>query len=259
MTSLLPEPEQYFTDLNGLPLAGGTILTLIPNSSVPKSTWQDAGQNTVNTNPIVLNSAGRAVIFGDGDYRFVVSDQFGNLIYDALTSSTLPESDISAVMLPVTSAATLEEARDLLGIPEEIAEAIAGISLLPGPTGPTGPAGPIGPTGPQGSAALAYQPTLNGSNPGYLQLPNVNGIANVFIQFGQATTVTTGSVAVLFALGYPNGCLGVFLTPLTTAANVCLALQTVNASGFVATSSSIGFPGGGFHSGVTFQWMSIGF
>lgn len=150
LTSLLPEPYQTFQNIDGTPLAGGSVAQYVPGTLSFKTSWQDESQNVANQNPLTLDAAGRCVMYGDGDYRLVINDQFGNLIFDGPTSSTLPESDISAAMLPVTSAATLATAIALLGIPAYVSTAIAGISLLPGPTGPTGPTGPAGPIGPDG-------------------------------------------------------------------------------------------------------------
>lgn len=88
MATILPAPETQWIDQNGNPIAGGTIDTFIPNTSSPKTTWQDSEQTVQNTNPIVLDAAGRAIIYGSGVYRFVVKDASGNLVYDQLTADT---------------------------------------------------------------------------------------------------------------------------------------------------------------------------
>jgi hypothetical protein len=48
-----------------------------------------------------------------------------NLIYDQLTSSALAESAVSAAMLPMTGAATLAEARRLMGIDDWVQSALS--------------------------------------------------------------------------------------------------------------------------------------
>lgn len=83
----LPEPEPQFCDANGVPFSGGTIATYIPGTDTPADTWSDMAGTALNTNPIVLDAAGRALIYGAGDYRFVLKDVAGNLIYDQLTSA----------------------------------------------------------------------------------------------------------------------------------------------------------------------------
>lgn len=86
--TLLPNGEQTFVDANGVPLAGGTVAFYIPNTLTPKTTWQDPGQTTPNANPLTLDAAGRAIIYGSGTYRQIVRDQFNNLIWDQLTADT---------------------------------------------------------------------------------------------------------------------------------------------------------------------------
>lgn len=85
MTSLIPNAVAHFDDNNGAPLAGGQIFFYIPNTSTPKATYQDAAQTILNTNPIILDSRGEAVIWGSGTYRQVVKDSLGNLIWDRIT------------------------------------------------------------------------------------------------------------------------------------------------------------------------------
>jgi parallel beta-helix repeat protein len=86
--SILPPAKTTFLDKNGNPLAAGTIDFYVPGTTTRKMTWQDAGQTIPNTNPVVLDNAGRGLILGNGDYRQIVRDKYGNLIWDQITSST---------------------------------------------------------------------------------------------------------------------------------------------------------------------------
>lgn len=86
--TLLPNAETQFTDSNGKPLAGGSVYFYVPNTTTPKPTWQDSGQTILNTNPIILDGGGRAIIWGQGTYRQVVYDQFSNLVWDQITEDT---------------------------------------------------------------------------------------------------------------------------------------------------------------------------
>lgn len=70
--SLLPNGMQTFLDNNGNPLAGGCVFFYIGGTTTPKDTYQDSGQVTPNTNPVLLDASGRAVIYGNGVYRQVV-------------------------------------------------------------------------------------------------------------------------------------------------------------------------------------------
>lgn len=83
--ALLPNGQQQFTDINGAPLIGGSVYFYVPNTTTNKTTYQNMSQTVPNTNPIILNAAGRATIWGTGAYRQIVYDQFGNLIWDQLT------------------------------------------------------------------------------------------------------------------------------------------------------------------------------
>lgn len=83
--TILPNAKSQFIDSNGKPLAGGSVYFYIPNTSTPKSTWQDPAQTILNTNPIILDAKGQALIWGSGAYRQVVYDQFNNLIWDQIT------------------------------------------------------------------------------------------------------------------------------------------------------------------------------
>lgn len=85
MASILPPGKIQFCDANGVPLAGGSVAFYVPGTLTPKDTYQDAGQITLNTNPVTLDSAGRALIYGSGTYRQIVKDSSGNTIWDQLT------------------------------------------------------------------------------------------------------------------------------------------------------------------------------
>ncbi len=68
-----PVPQQFFND-DGTPIAGGLISTVIAGLSTPKATYTTAALVTPNTNPIVLDSAGRANIFlATGAYDFIIT------------------------------------------------------------------------------------------------------------------------------------------------------------------------------------------
>ncbi len=86
--SILPPAKTVFLDQNGKPLTSGTVDFYIPSTSTRKTTWQDAAETIPNSNPVVLDAAGRGLILGSGTYRQVVKDRLGNLIWDQVTSST---------------------------------------------------------------------------------------------------------------------------------------------------------------------------
>ncbi len=88
VATLLPNGKQQFIDTNGVPLVGGFVYFYAPTTTNPKTTWVDPGQATPNPNPVVLDSRGQAIIYGEGQYRQVVYDVNMNLIWDQLTAST---------------------------------------------------------------------------------------------------------------------------------------------------------------------------
>lgn len=89
LASLLPNGKQTFLDANGKPLASGSVAFYVPNTTTPKTTWQDPGEVTPNANPVPLDSAGTAIIYGSGQYRQIVKDVNGNTIWDQLTDDPI--------------------------------------------------------------------------------------------------------------------------------------------------------------------------
>ena len=116
MVALLPSPELQFCDANGVPYAGGTIATYTPGTTVPVTTWSESTGTVANTNPIVLDSAGRAIIYASGAVRMQLFDSLGNLIWDQ-NSNTI----VSSAMAPVMIAPTIAAAQVLLGIVDSAA------------------------------------------------------------------------------------------------------------------------------------------
>ena len=106
---IIPEPQ--FCDADGHPYAGGTLETYIMDTTTPKATWVDHNLTALNTNPIVLDAAGRCVIWGDGEYRLILRDAAGNLIWDQAATTI-----VSAAMAPVVAAPTIADAVHLLGL-----------------------------------------------------------------------------------------------------------------------------------------------
>ena len=87
MASVLLSPyglgQQFFDD-NGLPLAGGLIYTYQAGSSTPLATYTTNGGTIANSNPIVLDSAGRVPqevwLFTGYSYKFVLKNSDDVLI-----------------------------------------------------------------------------------------------------------------------------------------------------------------------------------
>lgn len=75
--------KAFYTDDDGNPLAGGRIYSYLANSTTPRVTYQDQDKSTENTNPVILDAAGRADIWLDQDitYKIVVADSDDVVLY----------------------------------------------------------------------------------------------------------------------------------------------------------------------------------
>src|SRR6185437_4239600 len=83
---ILPNAKTTFVDQNGKPLTSGKVYFYNPGTTTAKTTWQDANETIPNLNPVQLDNAGRAQIWGSGSYRQQVFDQFNNLQWDQITA-----------------------------------------------------------------------------------------------------------------------------------------------------------------------------
>lgn len=94
--TLLPNGQQQFINGNGVPYAGGKVwfYSNFPTCSVLKNTWSDSAGTVLNTNPVTLDSAGRATIFGSGAYCQVLKDSAGNTVWTKYTSDTSSASNL---------------------------------------------------------------------------------------------------------------------------------------------------------------------
>lgn len=109
--TLLAPGEQTFFDNNGLPLSAGCIGFYVPGTLTAKATYQNSAQTIANSNPVQLDAAGRAIIYGTGTYRQIVRASNGTItpcspagvqIWDQITAST----DSSATIFAGASAGT---------------------------------------------------------------------------------------------------------------------------------------------------------
>lgn len=68
-------------EYNGAALASGKVYTYKAGTTTNKTTWTDAAKTTPAANPIILDSNGRATVFGDGVYKFVIKSSADVTIY----------------------------------------------------------------------------------------------------------------------------------------------------------------------------------
>jgi hypothetical protein len=106
--SLIPNAKQQFLDANGNPLAGGFVYYYIPSTTTFKNTYQNAALTILNSNPIILDSAGECIAYGVGSFRQIVTDVNGNLIWDQPTVSVLTNDATNVIYTPPFTNAVAE-------------------------------------------------------------------------------------------------------------------------------------------------------
>ncbi len=245
---LLPAPELQFCDADGNPYAGGSVATYVPGTTTPKQTWVDPGEAALNTNPVILDAAGRCILYGSGDYRLILRDAVGNLIYDQLSSTV-----VSDAMQPVVSAPTIADAKVLLGITgfatsADLASAIS-----------TEQTARIAADNAETAARTAADTTLQANIDALAAtVAGIHGGTGTLplVQYGQATVDGAGHAHVTFATAYAAPC-QVVAQCTATAGDVNIASVTVTSTGF---DIWIAFPAPGVTPapGILFYWVAVG-
>lgn len=107
MPSLLPTTKLMFLGSNGLPLVGGKVYTYDSGTTNPRPTYFDAAGTVPNTNPIILDSRGEALVYWSGSYRVKLADSSDNVIWtvDSVSELTLSyrTSPTGSLIVPVGS------------------------------------------------------------------------------------------------------------------------------------------------------------
>jgi len=111
MAVLLTPPVLQFFDNDGNPLAGGKLYTYVAGTvSTPKATFTDESGATPATNPIILDSAGRATVWINGAYKFVLKDALDNTIFTKLwlmLQLSLTNATLALVIITTIIGATI--------------------------------------------------------------------------------------------------------------------------------------------------------
>ena len=92
---------------NGVPLSGGKVYTYQAGTTTAAPTWSNSTKTATNTNPITLDIQGRAPVYAEGQYKFVVKDSDGVTVatFDNLTySSSVAPSALTVGALTALSA-----------------------------------------------------------------------------------------------------------------------------------------------------------
>lgn len=82
MAQISPVPFLQFFNANGIPLAGGKLYTYAAGTTTPLATYTTYAGSIANTNPVILDAAGRASVWlGVSPYKFVLKDSTDVLVY----------------------------------------------------------------------------------------------------------------------------------------------------------------------------------
>lgn len=83
MAKIAITPQIQFLNDSGNPLAAGKVYTYEAGTTTPLASYIDANETTQNSNPVILDSAGRANIWlgTTTRYKIVVKDSDDNTIY----------------------------------------------------------------------------------------------------------------------------------------------------------------------------------
>ena len=126
--SLFSWAGSQFFDNNGVPLAGGLLYTYAAGTSTPQTTYTSSSGLVANSNPIVLDAAGRQPyeiwLSQSTTYKFVLKDSLGNLIgtYDDIGGA----SDYSGIYANFASTSDITKGDALVGFKQSNSSGILG-------------------------------------------------------------------------------------------------------------------------------------
>lgn len=69
------------TDLSGLPLSGGKVYSYDAGTLIARSLYTSLDKTGVAANPVILDTRGRAQVYADGLYKFIVKDSTDTTLY----------------------------------------------------------------------------------------------------------------------------------------------------------------------------------
>lgn len=90
---LLPNAKACFITSAGAPAVGYKLYTYDAGTLTPRTTYLDAAGAANNTNPIILDARGEAVIYWDGSYKVILKDPTDVVIWTADNVSQGPLSN----------------------------------------------------------------------------------------------------------------------------------------------------------------------
>lgn len=184
----LPNGQTQCIDGDGVPYANGKLYHYIPGTLTPKTTWQDPNEASTNPNPVILDGAGRATIFGDGSYRQILQDRLGNQVWDRVTVA-LGSSAIIATIPDFTGDTGAGGARGLVPAPPVGSTAAGDYLSADGSWGPLDVVVPTVPAPNQAGLLLVPQRAI-ATTSGSLLLSDAGG-AILYANAGAGTLLIT--------------------------------------------------------------------
>lgn len=239
-------PYAQFFDSNGNPLAGGKVFTYLAGTLTPRPTYTTQAGTTPNSNPVILDSAGRASIWLDDSaaYKFTVTTSAdvpvrtedniqpfntasGLSVLGTIAANTLVGNNTGSPSTP--TALTTAQVTAMLGISSS--GGVRRQTVISGPVGTTGLAAFGGSTG---STTVTAAGTLivsaaQGSatrigtivNPSWTGL-STNGTMFLFLDVNADGTCVTGSTTVTPVYQFGG-------TPATTSGLFTFNIQEMTA------------------------------
>lgn len=92
--TVMPAPVFTGLDSNGNPLSGGKLYSYAAGTTTPQATYTDVTLTVPNANPIILDSAGRAVVYltPGKSFKFVLQQSDGSSVWTQDNVAAVPTS-----------------------------------------------------------------------------------------------------------------------------------------------------------------------
>ena len=215
---------QQFLDNSGNPLTGGLLYTYAAGTTTPETTYTTAVGTTPNSNPIVMDAAGRLEsevwLTGAVAYKFILRDSAGGLIgtYDDIYGI----NDVSATGVPWSEITATPTTLAGYGITNGLSTTVAAATYAP-----INNAALTGTTTIQDAAAASH-------TAGYLDVPQSLKTANyqlVLADRGKSVVMNGASLTLTVpangTVAFPIGTAIVVINIAATSLSVAITTDTM--------------------------------
>lgn len=79
--AVIPFLLSGLVDVSQTALTGGQVYTFAAGTTTPKAIYADKALSNAYAQPLILDSDGRAIAYGDGLYKFVIKDSASNTVF----------------------------------------------------------------------------------------------------------------------------------------------------------------------------------